>query len=212
MQSLAGIRNKLAAGQIKETILRVGLDPDNPARISAYSLGMKQRLMLAQCIMEEPELILLDEPTNGLDPMGIIELRSLLRELADQGTAILIASHLLREIEYMCDRVVLLQNGQVIYETRLHESRPGYIKLRLGSMSDVEKVLHCLDTPSYEMDESVQPIPITIKSDKPIPDLLRELVGCGANIWSATEAVTSLEQIFLEIMERQEKTDAFINV
>ncbi len=83
---------------------------------------------------------IVDEPTNGLDPMGIIELRRLLRELAKTGTAILIASHLLREIEYMCNRVILLQNGQIIHETRLHDPKPGYVKLTLSSMSDVKKV------------------------------------------------------------------------
>jgi ABC-2 type transport system ATP-binding protein len=212
LQSLASIRNKIDTRQIKETMLRVGLKPNNPIRTSAYSLGMKQRLMLAQCIMEKPELILLDEPTNGLDPMGIIELRRLLRELAKTGTAILIASHLLREIEYMCDRVILLQNGQIIYETRLHDPKPGYVKLTLASMSDVKKVLHCLDSPPYELDDSLHPIQIIVKINKPIPDLLRELVGYGVDIWSATEATISLEQIFLEIMERQETPDAFITV
>ena len=85
----------------------VGLDPDNKKAVSNYSLGMKQRLMIAQAIMEKPKLLLLDEPTNGLDPLGIIDLRQLLFRLADEGVGIIIASHLLNEIERMCHRVVV---------------------------------------------------------------------------------------------------------
>lgn len=102
LQLLASIRGKIGKREIKETMETVGLDPSNPKPAGSYSLGMKQRLTLTQSIMEKPRLLLLDEPTNGLDPLGIIDLRSLPFDLSNQGVGVIIASHLLREIEAMC--------------------------------------------------------------------------------------------------------------
>ncbi|MFC4302386.1 ABC transporter ATP-binding protein [Cohnella boryungensis] len=101
--------------RIQEVVELVGLQGRIHDKVKRYSLGMRQRLGVAQAIMHKPKLLVLDEPTNGLDPAGIRELRDYLRRLAqDEGTAVLVSSHLLSEMELMCDRVAILQKGQII--------------------------------------------------------------------------------------------------
>lgn len=94
----------------------VGLDPNSRLKVSKYSMGMKQRLGIAQAILEDPELLLLDEPMNGLDNHGVGEMRKLFRKLNEKGTTIIIASHIADDIRILCDRVTYLDQGKIIKE------------------------------------------------------------------------------------------------
>ena len=114
LRFLADIRNKIGKEEIRETILRVGLDPENKKHVGKYSLGMRQRLGLAQAIMEDPSLLILDEPMNGLDNQGVKDMRKLLLELKAQGKTILLASHNREDIAILCDTVVELDHGRII--------------------------------------------------------------------------------------------------
>lgn len=114
LRFLADIRNKIGKEEIRETILRVGLDPENKKHVGKYSLGMRQRLGLAQAIMEDPSLLILDEPMNGLDNQGVEDMRKLLLELKAQGKTILLASHNREDIAILCDTVVELDHGRII--------------------------------------------------------------------------------------------------
>lgn len=108
--------------RIAEVVRLVGLEQRIHDKVKTYSLGMRQRLGLAQALLHRPRVLILDEPTNGLDPAGIRELRDHLRSLTEQeGIAVLVSSHLLAEMELMCDRVVVMQNGKLISETSLSE-------------------------------------------------------------------------------------------
>lgn len=111
---LAQLYPDLPAGRIDEVLKLVGLADvgERPAR--QFSLGMKQRLGLALALLNQPELLILDEPTNGLDPAGMHEIRLLIRSLADQGTTIFLSSHLLHEMELICDRVAVIQHGRLL--------------------------------------------------------------------------------------------------
>lgn len=113
LKLLAMIRNKVTKDRIAETIRLVGLDPDSKKKVGAYSLGMKQRLGLAQAIMEDPRLLVLDEPTNGLDSNGVDDVRNLLRQLAQKGVTILIASHNREDIDQLCDEVYRMEKGSI---------------------------------------------------------------------------------------------------
>lgn len=113
LKTLAEIQNKITDSQIKEAITRVGLDPNNRKKVGKYSLGMRQRLMIAQAIMEHPELLVLDEPTNGLDESGVELLNNILFEERKNGTTILIASHDRTEINFMCDNIYTIHAGKV---------------------------------------------------------------------------------------------------
>jgi ABC-2 type transport system ATP-binding protein len=99
---------------VKEALTRVGLDERGDDLVRTYSLGMRQRLGLAQALLKDPEVLILDEPANGLDPAGIKEIRELLRSLGDEGRTVFVSSHLLVEIEHTCDRVAILSQGRCV--------------------------------------------------------------------------------------------------
>lgn len=118
---LAGIRGKIHKQEIYQVIRRVGLDPDSRKHVGKYSMGMRQRLGIAQAIMENPALLILDEPMNGLDNQGVKEVRELLLKLKEEGKTILIASHNREDISVLCDTVAEIDRGKVIKEEKQYE-------------------------------------------------------------------------------------------
>ncbi len=113
LRFLARIRNKIDDEKIRETLRFVGLDPGDKKHVGKYSMGMRQRLGLAQAIMEDPEILILDEPMNGLDRQGVKEIRQCLLKLRDQGKTILLASHNAEDIRVLCDRVYEMDAGEL---------------------------------------------------------------------------------------------------
>jgi ABC-2 type transport system ATP-binding protein len=111
---LACIKKKITRQQVKEFIATVGLDPENKKHVGKFSMGMRQRLGIAQAIMEDPSLLILDEPFNGLDISGVEEMRKLLLRLKGEGKTILLASHSREDIELLCDTVRTMDNGRVV--------------------------------------------------------------------------------------------------
>lgn len=114
LKYLASIRNLIGDQQIKEAILQVGLDPDNPKSVKKYSIGMKQRLAIAQAIMEDPEILILDEPMNGLDKNGVQQIRNLILALKERGKTILLSSHISEDIQLLCDEVFEFENRRLL--------------------------------------------------------------------------------------------------
>ncbi len=113
LRDLAAIRKKINTAQVKDAIRAVGLDPEDKKRVGKYSLGMRQRLGIAQAIMEDPALLILDEPMNGLDKDGVADMRVLFRALRNEGKTILLASHSAEDIDLLCDAVYELDNGKM---------------------------------------------------------------------------------------------------
>lgn len=111
LKNLASIQNKVTDTEIRSVMKRVGLDPESKKWVSKYSLGMRQRLGIAQAIMEEQDILILDEPMNGLDKEGMTNVRKLLLDLKEQGKTILLASHNMQDIEILCDRVYEIEHG-----------------------------------------------------------------------------------------------------
>ena len=111
LKLLAGLNNKISKQEIKKSMEQVGLDPDLKRHVKKYSLGMRQRLGLAQAIMENPKILILDEPFNGLDKDGVADMRKYLLELKERGKTILIASHSSEDIEILCDTVCEMDKG-----------------------------------------------------------------------------------------------------
>lgn len=114
LKVLAGIKNKISANEIREAILTVGLDPELKLPVKKYSLGMRQRLGLAQAIMENPSILILDEPMNGLDKNGVEEIRKLLLSMKDERKIIVIASHNAEDIRVLCDEVHEMERGELL--------------------------------------------------------------------------------------------------
>lgn len=119
LKLLAMIQNKVREKEIKEILYKVGLDSSSKKNVGKYSLGMRQRLGIAQALMENPDILLLDEPMNGLDNQGVAEIRKLLLELKGEGKLILLASHSKEDIEILCDEVYELDHGKIINRTEL---------------------------------------------------------------------------------------------
>jgi len=187
--------------RIQEAIELVGLQGRIHDKVKKYSLGMRQRLGVAQAIMHRPKLLVLDEPTNGLDPAGIRELRDYLRKLAqDEGTAVLVSSHLLSEMELMCDRVAILQKGQII-DVRSIRGQDD------GEKVSLEDVLFDVDHPDaalgiLEGQGSGRIVDgfLTLSSDrKGIAAANRRLVEAGINVYGIRVKTKSLEDQFLEV-------------
>jgi ABC-2 type transport system ATP-binding protein len=114
---------RLPKARIDIVLERVGLADRAGDRFSRYSLGMKQRLGIAAALLADPALLILDEPTNGLDPAGIVEMRSLIRSLANEGMTVFVSSHLLSEIEHICDHVVMIRSGRSVFQGSVDELR-----------------------------------------------------------------------------------------
>lgn len=113
LEYLASIRKIIGKEQIRESMERVGLDPDSHKKVGKYSLGMRQRLGIAQAIMENPDILILDEPMNGLDNQGVNDIRNILLELRAEGKTIILASHNKEDIEVLCDTVYEMEHGKV---------------------------------------------------------------------------------------------------
>ncbi len=121
LQLLAKLHNEVDNGRIDEVLEQVGLTAAAERKVKGFSTGMKQRLGLAAALLHHPALIILDEPTNGLDPSGMREVRQLIRQLADSGTTIFLSSHLLHEVEQVCDRVAFIRQGSIVAEGTVEE-------------------------------------------------------------------------------------------
>jgi ABC-2 type transport system ATP-binding protein len=128
---------------IERTLETVGLVDRKHSKFSTFSLGMKQRLAIASALLNNPEILILDEPTNGLDPQGIHQIREIIKEIAQQGTTILLASHLLDEVEKVCSHVVVLRKGVNLFSGRVDEliSSHGFFELKTHQKDELIKLL-----------------------------------------------------------------------
>ena len=136
---------RLPHTRVGEVLERVGLQPRADDRYKGYSLGMRQRLAIAATLLKEPDLLILDEPTNGLDPQGIRDIRTMVRELGSSGTTVLISSHLLAEVEQVCDSVSIVRRGQLITTGRVSDLLAGQgtgdIRVKVDDLATAKAVL-----------------------------------------------------------------------
>jgi ABC-2 type transport system ATP-binding protein len=165
---------------------------------SGFSQGMKQRLALAIALMKNPDLLLLDEPSNGLDPVGIIELRNLLKQLRESGTTIVISSHRLGELEKLTSNYIFLYRGQIVsFGDRISSGQAGRLRVELESNGNdiAEKML----SPTKVLSASDTELVITVNDPKEVPAIIRELVTCGADITGVTLQTEDIEDVFLRL-------------
>ena len=172
---------------------------DRPYR--TYSLGMKRRLGIAGALLGEPELVILDEPTNGLDPAGIVQFRSLVRGLADEGRAVLLSSHQLNEVQQVCDRVAIVHAGEVVTEGLVGSLLQGQRVMKI-TVSDVERALEILADLRWVRTARVEHGAIVITGEAPGPFALGEALGrCGVWIGRAQRIEGSLEHLFMDLTQ-----------
>lgn len=188
--------------RIDEVIKLVGLENRIKDKVKTYSLGMRQRLGLAQALLHSPSLLVLDEPTNGLDPAGIHELRNHLRNLAQkENIAVFVSSHLLSEMELMCDRVAIIQNGTIIeiqtLNEMLHEKESSVVTF---NVSPLEKAKDCIEAinSTYKPVIHDSQLEISLKEED-IPEIVIGLVKEHIKIYGINKINKNLEDKFLEM-------------
>ena len=188
--------------RIDEGIKISGLEKRIHDKVKTYSLGMRQRLGVAQALINSPKLLVLDEPTNGLDPAGIHELRNYLRKLAiEENVAVIVSSHLLSEMELMCDRVGIIQNGKLVriqdMKEMLENEVTSVIALAVTPIEEAEVYLESLNK-EYKLEVKGNEIEITENIEN-VPELVEKLVSQGIKIYGIRKVQQSLESKFLEM-------------
>ena len=186
---------------IDEKLKTVNLYERKNSKFSTFSLGMKQRLAIASALLNDPEILILDEPTNGLDPQGIHEIRQIITEIASKGTTILLASHLLDEVEKICSHVIVIRNGIKLYSGSVDEmtASKGFLELKIEK--DEEKLLVALELhPSVKkVVKNHEIIIATLNDDTSATEMNTFLFEKGLFLSHLVKRKPSLEQQFLDL-------------
>ncbi|PLS01341.1 ABC transporter ATP-binding protein [Neobacillus cucumis] len=192
--------------KIAETVELVGLTARIHDKVKTYSLGMRQRLGLAQCLLHDPEVLILDEPTNGLDPAGIREIRDYVRLLArEKNMAVIVSSHLLSEMEMMCDRIGIIQDGRLIDVQLVQEFVHGAEVTYELEVVPSEKALTVVaaNYPNVKANRSRNGLSVELSKEE-IPNLVKLFVAEGISIFGIKETAKTLEDRFLEVTSEKE--------
>ena len=184
---------------------RVDLTDRGGDRFKAYSLGMKQRLGVAAALMGDPDLIVLDEPTNGLDPGGMADMRSLIVDLARGGQTVLLSSHLLAEVEEICDRVGVISRGRLLEESTVADLRGGRRLRVVATPLDRALAVGMRFTENAEL--SGDAVLLDVPDDR-TPEVVRALVGDGLDVHEAVVTERTLEEVFFEMTRLELETDS----
>jgi ABC-2 type transport system ATP-binding protein len=189
-------------GDVLET---VGLHGRAADKVGGYSQGMRQRLGLAASLLRNPRLLVLDEPTNGLDPGGIRDMRDLIKSLAAEGMTVFLSSHLLAEVEELCTRVSVIREGRIVYEgalADLHASSAPRYRLRTSDQQVARRLL--LEDPALH-DVQMKGADLVFTADETaVLALSRSVVGAGLGIAALVPETATLEQLFFELTEADE--------
>jgi ABC-2 type transport system ATP-binding protein len=208
LRLLAAARGGNAGRRIGPALERVGLAQRADDKVRAYSMGMRQRLGVAACLLADPELLILDEPMNGLDPAGMHEMREMIRSLADEGRAVMLSSHLLDEVERTCDAVAIVDHGRVIRQGPIDElvHGGGGRVVRLDC-SDLDAAARLIEQAGIGASTSLADVGLTVTlpagaSREAVADVNRRLVEGGISVYSLQEVQASLEDWFLSVTTR----------
>jgi ABC-2 type transport system ATP-binding protein len=201
--ALAHLRGGVARSRVDPLLARLGLGPRAHSKYRTYSLGMRQRLGVASTLLADPAVVILDEPGNGLDPAGQREIRELTKELAKEGRGVLLASHLLHDVELVCDRVVVIQKGRVIAAGTITEITRGgsSYEIVVAERKRAADVLRGLDG-VREVRETERGLDVAAGPDRG-EALNRALVAAQLYASAIVPKESSLEDVFLELTEKE---------
>lgn len=203
LQHYARMIPSITKERIEEVVALIGLEKAIHEKVGRYSLGMRQRLGVAQALLHEPSVLILDEPTNGLDPAGIREVRQYIRKLAtEENVSVIVSSHLLSEIELMCDRIGIIKNGELIATQRVHDEEQEEQNLR-----QIEMIAQPID-PSiallrehYEIEAVNTNGSLFFQGKKEqIPAIIKTLVNENIDIYSVNVTKGTLEDKFFDLI------------
>src|SRR3954447_10328906 len=207
----AAARERSSHERIDGALARVGLAARADDRVKTYSLGMRQRLGVARCLLADPELLILDEPMNGLDPAGILEFRRLMRDLVAEGRTVLLSSHLLDEVEKTCDVAAIVDQGRIVAQGTIHElvrGGPRAIDIVCHGPAEAARLLAAAPGVTRAADHEGN-LRVTLDADAPVDRevvtaLLRRLLDHGVAVERVAPAATTLEERFLTMTTRLE--------
>ncbi|MGJ7912251.1 ABC transporter ATP-binding protein [Neobacillus sp. LXY-1] len=192
--------------KIAEVVGLVGLTNRIHDKVKTYSLGMRQRLGLAQCLLHDPQVLILDEPTNGLDPAGIREIRDYVRQLArEKNMAVIVSSHLLSEMEMMCDRIGIIQDGRLIDVQQVKEFVQGEGAVYEIEVVPSDKAITVFKScyPDIRVQRSKNGITVELSKEE-IPNLVKAFVEENIQVYGIKETAKTLEDRFLEVTGEKE--------
>ena len=210
---LSGFKNLNVIATIKDIevskidpiLKQVGLYDRKNDAFKTYSLGMKQRLAIASALLSDPQVLILDEPTNGLDPKGIVEIRELIKEIAAEGRTIILASHLLDEVQKVCDHFCVLNKGKLIFTGRVDEltRQKNHFILASSDLNLLIEKLNAIDWVSNAelIDNRVE---VVIDESTQIEELTKQLANDGIYLTHLSPVTKSLEKKFIEILSQNE--------
>ncbi len=186
--------------KIEEKLNLVGLTERKDSKFSTFSLGMKQRLAIASALLNDPEILILDEPTNGLDPQGIHQIRDIIKEIASHGTTILLASHLLDEVEKVCSHVVVLRKGEVLYSGSVDgmSANEGFFEISSNDNTTLKSILGEHQAVGQIKDEDGKVL-VYLKSELSASELNQFLFSKNIVLSHLVKRKNSLEAQFLEL-------------
>ncbi|MGF2617203.1 ABC transporter ATP-binding protein [Rossellomorea vietnamensis] len=201
LKHFARMHKGITDERIKEVVELVGLSDRIHDKVKTYSLGMRQRLGIAQCLLHNPKLLILDEPTNGLDPAGIREIRDYIRRLArETGMAVIVSSHLLSEMEMMCDRIGIIQKGKLVDVQQVKDFVQGSEQVYQLELGEAEKAATVITEAYPDVQHGLNEGKIQIALAKEqVPELISTLVQHNIDIYSVMAVSKTLEDRFLEI-------------
>ena len=200
-------RTPVPQSRIDELIKFVGLEDAINQKVNTYSLGMKQRLGIAQALLHKPALLILDEPSNGLDPAGIRHLRDYLKHISrKENISILVSSHLLQEVELMCDKVIIIQKGKYVDEIDVKSSSVTAVQTKVrftfrhDQLSQAAAIIEPFGQAQIDGEDTI----VASVSYEKIPDIIKEIVNAGLMLYECTPLKKSLEDQYLSLTEQRE--------
>ena len=207
LKILAAARGGDAADQIGPALDRTRLTQRADDKVSAYSMGMRQRLGLAACLLADPQLLILDEPMNGLDPAGMHEMRDMLRSLADEGRTVMLSSHLLDEVERTCDAVAIVDHGQVIRQGPIDEltgAGGAAVEVQCSDPPAAARALgQCTSASGIALTEDRLTVTLAAgRVHEQAAEINRRLVEAGISVYSLRQTHARLEDWFLSVTSR----------
>jgi ABC-2 type transport system ATP-binding protein len=209
LELLAAFDGNGAATRIDEALARVELTDRAADRVGGYSHGMRQRLGIAAALLREPKLLLLDEPTTGLDPAGMRDMRVLIKRLSQHGITIVLSSHLMAEVEELCNRVAIIQAGKIVYEGEIsalkHSAGASYSLSTTDNDRAVEVARGQRGIENARLQEGR--VWFNAAAQDAVAELSQALVEAGALIVSLTPQTATLEQLFFSLTEGPEGAD-----
>lgn len=197
LKLIGSLTAPVQASRVKSILATVGLEEAGRKPVRAYSLGMKQRLGIAMALVSSPEMVILDEPTNGLDPNGIREMRALIRQMnEEEGVTFIISSHLLHEIEMVCNKVAILEHGQLVVEDTIEKLIGGNHTYILRATPEDVAARVAGELTSKPPQQGPDGLVLDIDPDR-LPELVRRLTGADVDVLTIQEKRGTLEDFFL---------------